>query len=193
MATDMIVRNVGSCRLELRNEAAFAHTDTALSIQYSRRYRFRNEYRPSSCHGVICADEAGGHVSVLLCAAGGVTGVHERSLCVLENHCFVAVGPYIVGLTLPELEILWSTEVDSATCFGIHPTVDGGALISHGEIEVSRVDLSGKILWKASGADIFTEGLWVTRTEVHVEDFNHDRYVFDVQTGRRRVDVSQTT
>jgi hypothetical protein len=95
------------------------------------------------------------------------------------------VRPYVVSLTLPNLEVLWSTEVDPATCFGIHPTVDGLALISHGELEIARVALSGEVLWSAGGADIFSEGLTVTDTEVHVGDFNHDRYVFDVETGRQ--------
>ena len=77
-----------------------------------------------------------------------------------------------------------AVNVDSATCFGIHPTFDGRALISHGELEVSRVTMSGEILWRVGGADIFSEGLSVTKTEVHVEDLNHDRYVFDIETGR---------
>jgi len=49
--------------------------------------------------------------------------------------------------------------------------------------ERARPALSGEILWTAGGAEIFSEGLTVTKTEVRVEDFNHDRYIFDVETG----------
>lgn len=183
---DVIVWNLeGSRRLEMRNEAACVFEGAPPSIHYSREFRFQMEVRPSSCHGVVCSDNAGFNASVLLYAGGGASGVHHRSLCILGGQCFVAIGPYVVSLSLPTLEILWSTEVDSATCFGVHPTLDGRALISHGELEVSRVAPSGEILWTAGGADVFSEGMVVTKTEVQVEDFNHDRYVFDVETGER--------
>jgi hypothetical protein len=185
MAGGVIFRTLDdSRRLEMRDEAACAFAGAAPSIQYSRECRFQTAYHASSCHGLICSDDAGFNASVILCSGGGASGVHERSLCVLGDQCFVAVGPYVVSLSLPDLEILWSTEVDSATCFGIHATVDGRALISHGELEVSRITMSGEILWRVGGADIFSEGLSVTKTEVHVEDFNHDKYVFDIETGR---------
>lgn len=184
MADNAIERKVGGTRkLEMRDEAAYGLDAIAPSFPYAREHRFQPECRPSSCHGLICSSGPELPASVLLCSAGGTSGVHERSLCVLEDRCFVAVGPYIVSLSLPGLEVLWATEVDSATCFGIHPTVDGQALISHGELEVARVALSGEILWAAGGADILSEGLSITETEVRVEDFNHDRYVFDVETG----------
>ena len=122
---------------------------------------------------------------MLLCSAGGASGVHARSLCILRDRCFVAVGPYVASLSLPTLEVLWSTQVDSATCFGVHPTVDGTSLISHGELEVSRLTLAGEILWTAGGADVFSESMVVTKTEVHIQDFNRDSYVFDVETGER--------
>lgn len=173
----------GCGKLEMRDEATHALESTDPSMPYPREYRFPADREPTCCHGLISSDGARVHASVLLCAAGGPSAVHARSLYVTEDLCFVAIGPYIVCLSLPNLDVTWSTEVDSATCFGVLPTADGRALISHGELEVARVALSGEVVWTAAGADVLSGGLTVTEAEVHVDDFNHDTYVFDVQTG----------
>ncbi|MBT9555398.1 MAG: hypothetical protein IV100_05170 [Myxococcales bacterium] len=59
-------------------------------------------------------------------------------------------------------------------------------LVSHGELEVAYVALSGDVIWATSGADIFTGVLTVTDSEVHVEDFHDNRYVLDLKTGATR-------
>jgi len=56
-------------------------------------------------------------------------------------------------LTLPELNLLWQTKVDNATCFQVFK-LDNDYL-THGELEISRVDNEGKIKWQFGGADIF--------------------------------------
>ena len=188
MATDSIVRRLDRARkLEMRNESRHLLEGAAPSVAYSREYRFQaehcgREYLPSSCHGLIYS-EADSQASLLFYAVGGASAVHPRSLCVIEEQCFAAVGPYVVCLSLPNLELRWSTKVDSATCFGIHLLADRQGLISHGELEVARVALSGEIVWAAGGADIFSEGLSVSDAHVTVTDFNQDEYVFDIETG----------
>jgi hypothetical protein len=39
----------------------------------------------------------------------------------------VAVGPFVCCLGLPQLDLLWSAEVDHATCFGIYHSSNIGA------------------------------------------------------------------
>ena len=140
-------------------------------------------YRATSRHAVRCVDAGTPGMPLYIWADGGASGIHERSLLVLEDRCFCAVGPYIVALALPELELLWSRRTDDATCFGVYPTLGSTALISHGELLISRLSLAGAIEWQVGGADIFTGPLAITSTFVAAEDFSGRRYTFDLDTG----------
>jgi outer membrane protein assembly factor BamB len=57
-------------------------------------------------------------------------------------------------VTLPDLKLVWRTTVDSATCFEIFKFNDN--FIVHGELEISKIDQEGNIIWRFSGSDIFT-------------------------------------
>ncbi|MFX5957076.1 hypothetical protein ABTF01_22020, partial [Acinetobacter baumannii] len=52
----------------------------------------------------------------------------------------------------------WCLCVDTMTCFGVYWDVPNEALISHGEIQISRLSLEGEEIWAATGEDIFTQG-----------------------------------
>jgi outer membrane protein assembly factor BamB len=92
--------------------------------------------------------------SACLVSGGGKTGIHETGLLIDNNKLLICCGNSIFCLTLPDLELDWRTKADDATCFEIFKYKD--AYIVHGELEISRVDKSGKIVWKFSGSDIFT-------------------------------------
>jgi outer membrane protein assembly factor BamB len=123
-------------------------------------------------------------VNSLLLESAGPSGVHNRSLLIVGDTCYVAVGPDIVALSTPTLEVVWSRRVDDAQCFGIHPGPDGNSLISHGELEIARVSLSGEILWQTGGADVFAGPLNVSSKQVTVRDFNGAVYRIDMETGQ---------
>jgi hypothetical protein len=59
-------------------------------------------------------------------------------------------------------------------------------LLSHGELEIARVSLSGDIIWRVSGKDIFSEGFQLVGDYVEAIDFNQEVYRFDITTGRSR-------
>jgi len=75
------------------------------------------------------------------------------------------------------------TEVDFATCFGIHLSSDGQVLISHGELSISRLAENGDVVWERCGRDIFTGQLEMHTTSVQVRDFDDKSYRFDLATG----------
>lgn len=56
--------------------------------------------------------------------------------------------------------------VDAATCFGVYYLPEHACLISHGELEIARLSLSGEIVWSAGGKDIFSEGFRLSREYV---------------------------
>jgi hypothetical protein len=85
-------------------------------------------------------------------------------------------------LSIPELDLLWQTQADQITCFGLYAYND--TYIVHGELGISRLDKDGKILWQKTGADIFTtlegENIFeIADSYILVKDWEHRLYKFD--------------
>lgn len=54
----------------------------------------------------------------------------------------------------------------------------------HGELDITRLDKNGKIIWQNSGKDIFTtlegkDDFCLTETEIIAKDWNYEKYIFD--------------
>ena len=69
-----------------------------------------------------------------------------------------------------------------ATAFEIRPIDDG--YIVHGELEISRIDNFGNIVWQQGGADILvnpdgTDNFELTPERIQVTDWNDKTYIFD--------------
>ena len=69
-----------------------------------------------------------------------------------------------------------------ATCFGLYWESSCGFLISHAELEISRLSLEGYLVWQASGADVFSEGFRLLPGYIEVVDFNGSVYRLDYVT-----------
>ncbi|MEZ0385592.1 MAG: hypothetical protein ACAI34_00895, partial [Verrucomicrobium sp.] len=111
---------------------------------------------PSSCHRVEVYEGDHRLDQAQLETSGGATGVHDHSAVVADDTVFVACGPYITALRLPELELQWSTQVDEATCFGVYLNTRHFCLVSHGELSIARVNFDGSLVWQAMGKDTFS-------------------------------------
>jgi hypothetical protein len=151
-----------------------------------RRYPFECDLsagdRPSSVHGVIID----GLPAAVFGACGGTTRPHPGSLLKQGGRYYLAVGSFVVCFSASPFEHHWSLAVDPATCFGVYCCVDSGALIAHGELEISRFTDAGNIVWSASGADIFSEGFALRAGIAEAVDFNGKVYRFDLSDGRLR-------
>ena len=152
---------------------------------YDRVHDFTTGYGASSRHGVHCREVGGDDVarSCILLADGGAARVHEHSAVLLDQRCYVAVGPMICALALPELDLVWATKVDTATCFGVYRAPGFECLLSHGEVEIARISLDGEIAWSAGGRDIFTGSFRVEGGFAVTADFDGHQYRFDISTG----------
>lgn len=139
---------------------------------------------PSSCHRVEVYEGEQRLEQVQVETAGGATGIHEHSAVVADDMVFVACGPFITALRLPELDLQWSTQVDEATCFGVYLNTRHYCLISHGELSIARVNFDGSLVWQATGADIFTEGFETHDDHVTAIDWEKKTYTFDVTAGQ---------
>jgi outer membrane protein assembly factor BamB len=86
-------------------------------------------------------------------AEGGETGVHNSALVLEEDRLILCCGDKVFCLSIPDLTLLWKTQADDVTCFQIFAYKD--SYIVHGEINISRINHDGTILWQYSGEDIF--------------------------------------
>ena len=91
--------------------------------------------------------------SAVISAVGGETGVHNSALVLAEDRLTLCCGDKIFCLSIPALSLLWKTQADDFTCFQIFAYQD--SYIVHGEINISRINHDGTILWQYSGEDIF--------------------------------------
>jgi len=90
--------------------------------------------------------------SCLLIGSGGTT-VHSTSAILDGDSLLVCCGDSVFSLELPSLKLRWQTKVDLAVCFQIY-SIDGGHVV-HGEVNVSRLNGRGDVVWSFSGGDIF--------------------------------------
>lgn len=109
----------------------------------------------TSIHGV----KRNGENILVIGAGGGCTAIHEHSATAVDDRLYIAVGDQVACLSLEHpYQILWTAKVDTATCFGIYWANQHRVLLSHGELEITRLSIDGDIVWQVSGAEIFSEG-----------------------------------
>ncbi len=60
-------------------------------------------------------------------------------------------------------------------------------MISHGEVEIAKLDFNGKILWTVGGKDIFTGNLRLDEKYIYVTDFNNELYRIEIGTGKSEI------
>jgi hypothetical protein len=165
--------------IELVNEPTYSFASTDNLRTYPLELNLSPKSRPTSIHGILFKGEP----VAILANDGGASGVHEHSAALVEGFLYVAVGDSVVCMSLAPAQIRWSLQVDPATCFGVYFDVQHKALISHGELEVARLSESGSVLWSASGADIFSEGVTLNSRFIEAVDFNGKTYRFEYESG----------
>ena len=109
--------------------------------------------------------------------------MHKHSGLVLDSKLYLAVGDRIVCFVPLDHRLAWCSKVDSATCFGIYYNPSRHALLSHGELEIARIDEAGGLLWSSSGADIFSEGFRLEDEDISAVDFEGREDHFSYETG----------
>lgn len=120
--------------------------------------------------------------SCLIGSTGGGTGIHQNSTLISYGGIVVCCSNTVFKLTIPDLNLEWQTISDPATCFGIHYL--DKAYVVHGELEITRLDADGKIVWQKSGRDIWTTAEGIDDFAVHDDyilatDWDHIIYKFD--------------
>jgi hypothetical protein len=120
--------------------------------------------------------------SCLIGSEGGGTGINPNSSLISYGGLVICCSNTVFKLTIPDLNLEWKTISDTATCFGIH-YIDKDYIV-HGELEITRLDKDGKIIWQQSGRDIWTtaegnDDFAVYHDHILATDWDYNRYKFD--------------
>jgi hypothetical protein len=165
--------------IEIVDEKVYMFHSSDNVRKYDYEYDLSEEYQPSSIVGVIVDSEP----AVVVGAAGGCCEIHEHSALSVGKNLYIAVANRVVCIALDPLHFRWSFQADIASCFGVYFEPRHAALLSHGEIDIVRFSEEGEVVWRSSGADIFTEGFELLSDCIRAVDFNGKEYRIDYETG----------
>jgi hypothetical protein len=82
-----------------------------------------------------------------------MTKLHDKSFLIENDILIICVCNQVYALQLNTLDLSWKLEANWATCFSIHKLKDG--FVTHGELQITKFNLKGEILWQFAAEDIF--------------------------------------
>lgn len=120
--------------------------------------------------------------SCLIGSEGGGTGITGNTTMISYGGLVICCSNTVFKLTIPDLNLEWKAVADSATCFGIQ-FLDKDYVV-HGELDITRLDKDGKIVWQKEGRDIWTTAEGIDDFAVYDDyilatDWDYNRYKFD--------------
>lgn len=180
----MLLLKFAEFQIEISNQLNHTFGSVDNVRRFDRETYVGSEGYISSQHAVVVKQNEEEIASHIFAADGGASGIHDHSALIHQNRLLLAVGNHLCALEIPSLDVIWKTQVDWATCFGVHLPPRRDCLISHGELDISRLSFDGKIEWQSGGADIFTGGLQTFEDHIEVEDWNGQRGRFDIKNGK---------
>lgn len=133
--------------------------------------------------GIELFEEEKIKASCLIGSEGGGTVITENSILISYGGLVICCSNTIFKLTIPDLNLEWKTISDKSTCFGIH-YLDKDYVV-HGELEITKLDKEGQIIWQKSGRDIWTtaegfDDFAVYENYILATDWDYHRYKFDL-------------
>jgi len=178
----MIIEKLGDYVIEIIDDREYSENSTDNILIYKEIYKTDDE-RISTKHGIVIKDKNNQiFSSAIMLASGGATGIHERSYIIENNRVLLlCVSNWLFSLTIPILELNWKKEIDSVSAFGIYKMNDD--YIVHGELEISRINKNGTIIWQNSGSDIFVlpngiNNFYIKDNKIYTQSWDERKYCF---------------
>ncbi|AMR30737.1 hypothetical protein A0256_04525 [Mucilaginibacter sp. PAMC 26640] len=175
----MLIFNVNQYTITVKDATS---QDLDNLSDYDALYLNDDGYKPNSMQAIHLHRDGVPLKSILLGANCGGTGVYANTALLDGDRLITCCSNTVFSLSVQSLEMLWKTKADWATCFAVYQYQQD--YIIHGEVELSRLDRSGNIVWQQSGSDIFVtpEGsseIILFEDSIVVIDFDYSKYVFD--------------
>ncbi len=173
---------IGKYRIEIFKEENINVSSTDNVNQYDLDYIDKSNYQPSTVIGIKLYDNDKQLTSAVIGTTGSGTGIEGNSIIIEYDRILICCSDSIFCLSIPYLALLWRRQADEATCFEIFKYQD--SYIVHGELNISRFNKNGEVLWQQSGADIFTtldgkDDFKLTENYILATDWRNGRYKFD--------------
>jgi outer membrane protein assembly factor BamB len=175
-------------QISIFNDPFYDPNSVDNSQQYTHVFsdKKRDDYFGSAKHGVKIFEGDKLVKSALLIGSGGGTGIHETCSLIDDNKLLVCCGDSVFCLALPNLNLEWRTEADTATCFEIFQYKSN--YLIHGELEITCLDKAGRVNWKFSGSDIFTtptgkDTFKIVDGMVYATNWDNVTFQLDANTG----------
>ena len=172
----------GQYQIDVYDDSTFSNNSADNTTRYDNVYSSLGEYSATSVHGIKIFKDNNLYQSAMIASTGGGTGVHENSFLIDRENILICCSDSVFCLSIPDLRLVWRTQADSATCFEIFKLQDN--YIIHGELEITKLNKDGKIIWQNSGADIFTtldgkDDFIITDKYILATDWENRKYKFD--------------
>jgi len=173
---------IGTYQVKIIDESEYNPDWKDNSSDYEKKHFIESDYRLSTKFGIKIFENEIKLNSALITSEGGASGLHETSQVIENNRILICCCDSVFCLELPTLNLIWRTKVDWATALQIHK-IDNGYIV-HGELEITRIDNDGEIIWKNSGADIFVtpdgkDDFEISSGLIKVMDWDRKSYVWD--------------
>lgn len=177
-----MIFELGKYRIELEIDETYARNSVDNVNEYNKVHFDKSEFEFPTKIGVKLFENGDLSNSAIIGSIGGGTGIHENSQIMEDDRILVCCSDSIFCLSIPELDLVWKTQADQATCFEIFKCKE--SYIVHGELEISRLDSDGQLMWQNSGADIFTtldgtNDFEITEQYIRATDWENRTYKFD--------------
>ena len=170
-------------RIEVSDDPTYKVGSADNKTKYSKHYfgDGAKDY-PTSKHSIKIFKYDELQNDCIIIGSGGATGVQKESSLISDDEILVCCCNTVFCLSIDDLQCKWLTRADQATCFGIY--VLGEHYITHGEIEISKLDKSGNIVWQFGGSDTFVSfdednAFKLNADNIELKDFYGVKYKID--------------
>ena len=181
----MRILTYNSYQLEIIDELTYIVRSSDNNFNYDFVYHDTDslEYK-SCCHGVKIYQDELLVGSAIVCDVGGATDIYKNSIIIDQNTLLICCANKLFSLNLTDLNLNRMTQIDIATCFGVFEANDG--LFTNGELEVTRLDKYGNIVWQTGLRDILVnidneqDCFILHDAYMELQDFNSNIYHLDL-------------
>jgi hypothetical protein len=174
--------NTDKYRIALFEDRAFVECSADNAHHYDLVYFDQSQYDLPTIYGIQVFQGDTLIKSAVIGSIGGGKAIHDTSTIIESDRLLVCCSDTIFCLSIPDLTLLWRTQADQATCFEIYKYDD--SYIVRGEMDISRLNREGKVLWQRGGRDILTTQEGIGDFEIHDDhilatDWQYYRYKID--------------
>ena len=176
------MQTIGQYQIDIYHDETFKKGSAHNLHKYDIEYFDESEYKFTTMFGIKVFKGDQLLKTAIIGSIGGGTTNHKNAIIFEDTRFLICCADTIFCLSIPALTLLWRTKVDQATCFEIFKYQD--SYIVHGELEISRLDKEGRIIWQRGGADIFITidggpDFEMTGDYIIAKDFQNRTYKFD--------------